>query len=247
MLRPPMSPPRTLVTGVSVGIGRAIARRLAADGYEVHGTYLAHEREAGELAAELPALVLHRVDLAASEAVQGLLAELPEGRLDALVNNAGIALEEPLDAFALETWERTFAINLIAPVALTRALERQLEGGAVVNVASTDARIGSYSSAAYAASKAALVSATRSLANLLARSQIRVNSVSPGWIDTQMTTLPQLAAEVAPMQRIGRPEEIADAVAWMLGPESSFMTGSDLVVDGGFGNVEPVLRREAGM
>ncbi len=242
-----MSPPRALVTGVSVGIGRAIARRLAADGYEVHGTYLSHEHEAHELDAELPALVLHRVDLAASEGVQRLLAELPAGRLDALVNNAGIALEEPLDAFALETWERTFAINLIAPVALTRTLERQLEGGAVVNVASTDARVGSYSSAAYAASKAALVSATRSLANLLARSQIRVNSVSPGWIDTQMTTLPELAAEVAPIQRIGRPEEIADAVAWMLGPESSFMTGADLVIDGGFGNVEPVLRREAGM
>jgi NAD(P)-dependent dehydrogenase (short-subunit alcohol dehydrogenase family) len=135
----------------------------------------------------------------------------------------------------------------MAPVALTRALEDQLVDGAVVNVASTDAQVGSYSSAAYAASKAALVSATRSLANLLARSRIRVNSVSPGWIETQMTTLPELAAEVAPMQRIGRPEEVADAVAWLVGPGSTFVTGSDIVVDGGFGNVEPVLRREAGM
>jgi NAD(P)-dependent dehydrogenase (short-subunit alcohol dehydrogenase family) len=243
-----MTPPaRALVTGVSVGIGRAIARRLAANGYEVHGTYLSHEGDARELAAELPALTLHRADLAAGEGVQRLLDALPPGPLAALVNNAGIALEEPLERFDAEIWQRTFAINLMAPVALTRALEGQLAGGAVVNVASTDARVGAYSSAAYAASNAALVSATRSLANLLSRSQIRVNSVSPGWIDTQMTTLPELAAEVAPMQRIGRPEEIADAVAWMLGPESSFMTGSDLVIDGGFGNVEPVLRREAGM
>jgi NAD(P)-dependent dehydrogenase (short-subunit alcohol dehydrogenase family) len=230
-----------------VGIGRAIATRLATDGYEVHGTYLNHRQEASELAAELPAITLHRVDLAAGDGVQRLLEQLPEGRLDALVNNAGIAREEPLDRFDVEIWQRTFAINLMAPVALTRALEDRLVDGAVVNVASTDARVGSYSSAAYAASKAALVSATRSLANLLSRSRIRVNSVSPGWIDTQMTTLPELAAEVAPMQRIGRPEEIADAVAWLLGPQSSFVTGSDIVVDGGFGNVEPVLRREAGM
>jgi NAD(P)-dependent dehydrogenase (short-subunit alcohol dehydrogenase family) len=174
-----MSPPGALVTGVSVGIGRAIARRLAADGYEVHGTYLTHELEANELAAELPALALHRVDLAAGDGVQKLLDVLPEGRLHALVNNAGIALEEPLDRFEPEIWERTFAINLMAPVALTRALEGRLADGAVVNLASTDARVGSYSSAAYAASKAALVGATRSLANLLARSRIRVNSVSP--------------------------------------------------------------------
>jgi 3-oxoacyl-[acyl-carrier protein] reductase len=238
---------RALVTGVSVGIGRAIAGRLVADGYEVHGTYLTHEREANELAAELPALALHRVDLAAGDGVQKLLDQLPQGRFDALVNNAGIALEEPLDRFDAEIWQRTLAINLTAPVALTRALEGRLVDGAVVNVASTDARVGSCSSAAYAASKAALVSATRSLANLLARSRIRVNSVSPGWIDTQMTTLPELAAEVAPMKRIGRPEEVGDAVAWLLGSQSSFVTGSDFVVDGGFGNVEPVLRREAGM
>jgi 3-oxoacyl-[acyl-carrier protein] reductase len=242
-----MTPPRALVTGISVGIGRAIARRLSADGYEVHGTYLAHEREARELAAELPTLALHRVDLAGAGGVRTLLDALPQGRFAALVNNAGIALEEPLDRFEPEIWQRTFAINLMAPVALARALEERLADGAVVNVASTDARVGSYSSAAYAASKAALVSATRSLANLLARSSVRVNSVSPGWIDTQMTTLPELAADVSPMRRIGRPEEVADAVAWLLGPQSSFATGSDLVVDGGFGNVEPVLRREAGM
>ena len=163
-----MTSGRAVVTGVSVGIGRAIATRLAADGYEVHGTYLTDEREADQLAAELPALALHRVDLAASDGVQRLLDELPEGRLDALINDAGIALEEPLDRFDSEIWQRTLAINLTAPVALTRALEGQLAGGAVVNIASTDARVGSYSSAAYAARKAALASATRSLANLLA-------------------------------------------------------------------------------
>lgn len=242
-----MSGRRALVTGVSLGIGRAIAARLARDGYEVHGTYLSHEQEALDLAAKHPNLALHRVDIAASDGPASLLEMLPDGRIDALVNNAGIAPEEPLDRYDAAVWERTFAINLMAPVSLTRALEGRMQGGAVVNVASTDARIGSYSSAAYAASKAALVSATRSLSNLLARSQIRVNSVSPGWIDTQMTRLPELAAEVAPIGRIGQPEEIAGTVAWMIGPDSTFMTGSDVVVDGGFGNAEPVLRKEAGL
>jgi NAD(P)-dependent dehydrogenase (short-subunit alcohol dehydrogenase family) len=242
-----MTPRRAIVTGVSIGIGRAIAERLASDGYEIHGTYLSHERQARQLASELPGSVLHRVDLADPDGPQALLEQLPDGPWHALVNNAGIALEEPLDRFDAAVWQRTLAINLVAPVALARALESRLVDGSVVNIASTDARIGSYSSAAYAASKAALVSATRSLANLLARSRIRVNAVSPGWIDTQMTTLPQLAAEIAPMQRIGRPEEVADAVAWLVGPEATFVTGSDIVVDGGFGNVEPVLRREAGM
>jgi NAD(P)-dependent dehydrogenase (short-subunit alcohol dehydrogenase family) len=116
-----MRSPQALVTGVSVGIGRAIAARLAAEGYEIHGTYLGHEREANELAAELPALALHRVDLTAGDGVQRLLDQLPQGRLDALVNNAGIAPEEPLDRFEPEIWQRTVAINLMAPVALTRA------------------------------------------------------------------------------------------------------------------------------
>ncbi|MCW3032080.1 MAG: 3-oxoacyl-[acyl-carrier protein] reductase [Solirubrobacteraceae bacterium] len=235
------------MTGVSVGIGRAIAERLALDGYEIHGTYLTHADQAQELATQLPGLTLHRVDLVAPDGPQRLVDELPDGPWQALVNNAGIALEEPLDHFDAAIWQRTLAINLLAPVALARALESRLVDGSVVNIASTDARIGSYSSAAYAASKAALVSATRSLANVLARSRIRVNAVSPGWIDTQMTTLPELAAEVAPLQRIGRPSEVADAVAWLVGPEATFVTGSDIVVDGGFGNAEPVLRREAGM
>src|ERR1700731_4618839 len=104
-----MKPPRALVTGVSVGIGRAIAARLAADGYELHGTYLNHQREAEALAAELPALTLHRVDLAAEDGVQRLLEQLPAGGWEALVNNAGIALEEPLDRFDGETWQRTLA------------------------------------------------------------------------------------------------------------------------------------------
>jgi NAD(P)-dependent dehydrogenase (short-subunit alcohol dehydrogenase family) len=242
-----MTQRRAIVTGVSVGIGRAIAERLGSDGYEVHGTYLTHERQAQELATELPGLVLHRVDLQAPDGPRALLEELPDGPWRALVNNAGIALEEPLDHFDAAIWQRTLAINLLAPVALARELESRLVDGSVVNIASTDARIGSYSSAAYAASKAALLSATRSLANLLARSRIRVNAVSPGWIDTQMTTLPELAAEVAPIGRIGQPKEVADAVAWLVGGEATFVTGSDIVVDGGFGNAEPVLRREAGM
>lgn len=239
------SRPRALVTGVSRGIGRAIAARLLYDGWEVLGTYRAGRESAEELAARFPGLTLHRSDFAEEAAVEELIAAVGEGPLDGLVNNAGLIHFEDLDEFDPAAWRETLEVNLTAPVRLARGLESALEGGVVVNIASTDGLTGSYNSMAYGVSKAALLNATKSLGNLMARSNVRVVAVSPGWIETEMTSEDELAASLTPLGRSGAPEEVASAVAWLLGGEASFVSGANLIVDGGYGNVDYVMLKEA--
>lgn len=244
MTAPPDRPRRALVTGVSRGIGRAIARRLLDDGWEVIGTYRTEADAAREIAAA-DRLTLHQVDLGDDASVGALLEALAGIALDGLVNNAGMIHFEADGELELEPWRRTLEVNLTAPVRLARALGGRLaEGGSIVNIASVDGTVGSYNSMAYAASKAALLSATKSLANLLGERGIRVNAVTPGWIDTEMANEEELAISLTPLARLGRPAEVGDVVAWLLGPESSFVSGASIVIDGGLSNVDPVLKRE---
>jgi NAD(P)-dependent dehydrogenase (short-subunit alcohol dehydrogenase family) len=239
------SPPRALVTGISRGIGRAIATRLLSDGWEVEGTYRQERRSAEALAQKFPLLRIHQADFSKEDAVGDLLAAIGGTQLSGLVNNAGLIHFEDLQSFDPARWRETLEVNLTAPVLLARALEPSLRGGVVVNIASTDGLTGSYNSIAYGVSKAALLNATKSLANLLARSEIRVVAVSPGWIDTEMTSESELASSLTPLKRTGAPEEIASAVAWLLSSEAAFVTGSNLIIDGGYGNVDYVILKEA--
>lgn len=219
-----------VVTGGARGIGRAIVRRLLADGWAVLSADRHPEAEAGAVAL--------RVDLAAADACRRVVAEARArfGRLDLLVNNAGISEFVPLADETLDHWNHVLAVNLTAPFLLAREAAPLLAlapaGGVIVNIASTRALMSEAGTEAYSASKGGLVALTHALAVSLGP-KVRVNGISPGWIDVRGGPLSATDHAQHPVGRVGRPEDVAGLVAWLAGPEAGFMTGANLVLDGG--------------
>lgn len=237
---------RALVTGASLGIGRATALRLAADGFEVAVHYRTHAAEAERVVAQIRsdggAAFSLGADLGRREEVERLATTIGSRwpAVDALVHNAG---EYPRVAFpdlAPDAVEECFRTHVFGPTELTRRLLphlRRADPGRVVFVSSVLAFQGSGHGAHYAAAKSALLGLAGSLARELAPG-VRVNSVAPGSIDTSILAgdTPERRAErerAIPLGRIGRPEEVADAIAFLVSNRASYLTGTTLHVNGG--------------
>jgi len=257
----PASPQKVaLVTGAARGIGLATAKRFLAEGWRVALLDIEGELLDGAVTglANPDHTLALQCDVSYADAVAAAMAMVAQrfGRLDALVNNAGVAVFAPLLETSDADWNRILAVNLTGPFICTKAaapLMREHGGGAVVNITSISAVRASTLRSAYGTSKAGLAHLTKQLAVELASLGIRVNGVAPGPVETAMAKAvhtPEIRADyhdAIPLNRYGLEEELAEAVFFLCSDRASYITGQILAVDGGFdaaGIGLPTLRGE---
>jgi 3-oxoacyl-[acyl-carrier protein] reductase len=239
-----MSEPRiALVTGASKGIGAAVALRLARDGYDIWLNYRSDDAAARDVASGIESAGgrcrLLKFDVADETAVRAVLGPLlDEGAPSVLVNNAGFARDALFVWMTREEWRDTLAVTLdgffhvTRPVLLSMLKKR---AGSIVNVVSTSGQTGVPGQANYSAAKGGLIAATRSLAVEVAKRNVRVNAVAPGFIESEMTRklpLDRILPNI-PTGRLGRPEEVAGAVSFLCSPGASYIVGQVLSINGG--------------
>lgn len=242
----PLNGKVAFINGGSRGIGAASARRLAREGATVAIGYFASAIAAEALVEEITATGGQAIAIKAdasdavelTKAIDSVAARF--GRLDILVNSAGVLLVGPLEQFSLEDFDRTIAVNVRAVFVASQAAAKHMQdGGRIINIGSTNGqRMPFAGGAVYAMSKSALIGLVKGLARDLGPRGITVNNVAPGPVDTDMnpqnsefgTSLHDLMA----IRRHGKAEEIAGMVAYLASPEAAFVTGADLLIDGGF-------------
>ena len=236
-----------LVTGASRGIGAAVAKRLAADGYFVIVNYNGSAQRAQEVVAQIVSAgneaVALQCDVSDFDACGELIARITAdyGRLDVLVNNAGITRDGLLMRMSEADFDAVIDTNLKGAFHTIRHASRQFlkqRSGRIINIASVSGLLGNAGQANYAASKAGVIGLTKSVARELASRQITVNAVAPGFIATEMVDAMTDSAKAAmtdhiPFGRIGEPEEVADVVAFLASGAARYVTGQIIAVDGG--------------
>lgn len=237
-----------LVTGGARGIGRSIALRLASEGAKIAIVDLADVGT--ETAAEVREAYGHetafvKADISTEEGAKTAVAEVEEalGPVDILVNNAGITRDGLAAMMSEADWDAVLTVNLKGAFLMSKAVIRSMikrRSGSIIGISSVVARRGNPGQINYAAAKAGLIGLTKSLAREVASRNVRVNAVAPGYIETEMTAQlddksRQALLGATPLGRLGTPENVADAVAFLAGDRSSFITGTVLAVDGGLG------------
>ena len=242
----PLAGRAAIVTGGARGIGAAIVERLASDGADVAFTYFGSTEAAGQLESRVRnhggrSLAI-KADAADADAVTAAVnaAAAEFGRLDFLVNNAGVLRWYPFDEFTLADFDHTVAVNVRSVfVAIQAAVPHMTEGGRIVNIGSVNAdRTPSAGGGVYAMSKSALVGLARGLARDLGPQGITINNVQPGPTDTDMNPATGAGADgmhrIMAVSRHGRPEEVAGMVAYLVSDEAAMVTGTNMLIDGGY-------------
>ena len=244
---PPPTAPVALVTGGSRGIGRAVVTALAADGFDVAFCYRNDTAAAQELEKQVidtgRRAVALQADVADPEQARGLVGRCEEalGLVTALVTSAGITRDNPLMLMTDEQWDSVLRTNLDGVYHVCRAAVFEMmkrRSGSITTISSIAGVYGNATQTNYSASKAGLIGFTKALAKEVGRYGIRVNSVAPGFVDTDMTAVlsdkvRNEATKDIPLRRFGRPEEIADLVSYVVSPRASYLTGAVLQIDGG--------------
>ena len=235
------------VTGGSRGIGRAIVSAMGDAGADVAFTYQQSGAQAQALADAVSAKGVkcraYQADVAFPDAMQNVIRQVQAefGRITILVNNAGINRDKSFLKMTKPMWDEVMHVNLDGVFHTTQLVAKEMAEagwGRIINISSIVGQTGNFGQANYAATKGAIISFTETLARELAAKGINVNAVAPGFIETDMTRgIPEPALEkvraMTPMGRLGKPEEIADAVVFLAGPHSSYVTGQVLAVNGG--------------
>ena len=235
----------TLITGGSRGIGAALVRRFARDGASVAFTYASSDSEARALAEAIVAnrgvALAIKADSGDPEAIKAAVSQTAArfGRIDILVNNAGILTRGTVDEYSLSDFDRMVAVNVRAVfVAAQAVVPHMAAGGRIITTGSVAAdRVGFPGASVYAMTKGALAALTRGLARDLGPRGITVNVVQPGPTETDMTAGEEtqtILRSMMALSRMGKDAEIASLVAYLAGPEASFITGSALTIDGGY-------------
>ncbi|HOC46518.1 MAG: 3-oxoacyl-[acyl-carrier-protein] reductase [Syntrophorhabdaceae bacterium] len=233
----------TIVTGAAQGIGRAIAELLADKGSDIVIFDIIDGTEAvAAIEGKGKRCALYNVDVSDFPAVAGAVdqAAADMGKIDNLVNNAGITMDKLLVRMKEDDWDRVMRVNLKSVFNCTKAVIRHMlkTGGSIVNISSVAGVMGNPGQANYAASKAGIIGFTKSVAKEYAERSIRVNAVAPGFIRTKMTDIldektRETSLAAIPLKRLGEPEDIANAVYFLLSEYSSYVTGEVINVNGG--------------